>query len=71
MEVSVFSRQMGKQVAASAQGYEVLIRVVSEPAAWFDVVHLEICHASAALTPPSVSCNYLSSKCLVLFRIQS
>ena len=45
---------MHEPVAASAQGDEILLGVVSEPTPRVNVVHLEIHQAPAALTAPAV-----------------
>jgi hypothetical protein len=45
-------------VTPSAQGDQVLFRVVTEPAAGLNVMYLEFSHRSAMLAAPPVSLEY-------------
>jgi hypothetical protein len=46
-------------VAFAAQRYQVLGGIVSQQAAWTEVMNLEIVRATAALAAPSISLKYL------------
>ena len=57
-------------MAVDAQSDEVLCGVVSQHAAKFPVMDLQVSNRSAQLTSPSISLQYLFAKTVILFRIE-
>ncbi len=47
--------EMDLFVTRSAQGDQVLFRIVAEQAARLNMVHLEVCHTATILTAPAVA----------------
>ncbi len=59
-----------KLVAADAERNQILLGVVSQSAAWVDVVYVEISKEPAALAAPSVPLQDLSAQSSVGFRLE-
>ena len=53
---------MDMLVALDAEGDEILLSVVSQSAAWVDVVYLETSKAPTKLAAPSIALQYLSAQ---------
>ena len=60
-----------RSMAGDAQRDEVFCRVVSQPAAEFPVMDLQLPKRPAPLTTPSVSLQNLFAESLVLFGVES
>ena len=61
---------MDNSVATDAEGHQVLLGVVSQSAAWVDVVYVEISKAPAALAAPPVALQHLSAQCSIGRRVE-
>ena len=62
---------MLSSMAVDAQGDEVLCRVVSQPAARFPVMDLQVSERPAQLRSPPVSLQDLFAKSSIVFRVDS
>ena len=58
-------------VALSTKGNQILFRVATGPATQFEVMHLQILHATAELAPPAVALQHLSLQFGIARRIES
>ena len=54
-ELLALFRRVDKLVATSAEGDEILLSIVSQLAAWMDMVYVKISKAPAALAAPPVA----------------
>jgi hypothetical protein len=57
-------------VAFGAQGDQVLLRVTTRVTAEFEMVYLQVLHATAELASPAVALQYLSMQFAVALRIE-
>jgi hypothetical protein len=71
MEIAAPRFSMRLFVAFRAQGDQVLFLVGTRLAAEFEVMHLQILHATAGLASPAVALQYLSMQFTVGVRIES
>jgi hypothetical protein len=55
-------------VALGAEGYEILGRVISQPAPWLIVMDLKILHVPARLTTPAISLQDFAATLEIKFR---
>jgi hypothetical protein len=58
-------------VAFGAQSDQILFHIATRVAAEFEVVHLQLLHASADLASPSVALQHLAMQLAVALRIES
>jgi hypothetical protein len=58
-------------MAVVAQGHQIDLRIVSEPAPRADVVNLEIASLAAELTAPPVALEDLPTQPSIGFRVES
>ena len=58
-------------VALSAQRDQVLFHIATRLAAEFEVVHLQVLHATANLASPAVALQHLAVQFAVALRIES
>ena len=58
-------------VAFGAQSDQILFHIATRVAAEFEVMHLQLLHASADLASPSVALQHLAMQLAVALRIES
>jgi hypothetical protein len=58
-------------VTPSTQGDQIPFRIIAEPAARVNMMHLEVTHRSAMLAAPPISLQYFFPQFVVRDRIQS